>query len=292
MAAGTDWAPHRAGAAAADRPGSGADRAGTGADRDRRGPGWPRAMATTSLVRTDAAADRATDGSDRRHPRWVASDIVAAAAVAAAGMEYTGCCRGAVAVALLGVGGLLRSWAVVLADREEEDPRRKVVVVVVRWDLRADRFPARRADLLLAGEVAAVDLEEPDSRRRPQDSGREDREAGRVTGRVRYCPVAAVDTAAIRADCRAAVAVPSPVDVHRTEAVPAAAAAVHRATHSADPVALGPAAAVLPEVAARVVQHSGRNCSGSGAAGDVAAVDGTGAGSLGSEFARVVRLVG
>lgn len=89
MAAGTDWEHPRAGmAAAADHPGSGADRAGTVAGgTDRRGPGWPRAMATTSLVRTDAAADRVTDGSDRLH--WVASDIAAAAA---AGMEYTvGC---------------------------------------------------------------------------------------------------------------------------------------------------------------------------------------------------------
>lgn len=53
-AAGTDWGHHRAVAvAAAGHPGSGADRAGTVAGAtDRRGPGWPRAMATTSLVRT------------------------------------------------------------------------------------------------------------------------------------------------------------------------------------------------------------------------------------------------
>lgn len=86
-AAGTDWEHPRAAAGVADHPGSGVDRAGTVAGgTDRRGPGWPRAMATTSLVRTDVVADRVTDGSDL--PHWVASDIAAAAA---AGMEYTGC---------------------------------------------------------------------------------------------------------------------------------------------------------------------------------------------------------
>lgn len=84
-AAGTDWEHHRAAVAAAGHPGSGADRAGTAAGAtDRRDPGWPRAMATTSLVRTDVVADRAIDGSDRRRS-WVVLDI--------AGREYTGCFR-------------------------------------------------------------------------------------------------------------------------------------------------------------------------------------------------------
>lgn len=103
-AAGTDWEHPRAGAvAAADHPGSGADRAGTVAGgTDRRGPGWPRAMATTSLARTDAAADRVTDGSDQLH--WVASDIAAAA-----GMEYTvGCFPVVPEVVLPGVVDLPR----------------------------------------------------------------------------------------------------------------------------------------------------------------------------------------
>lgn len=85
-AAGTDWEHPRAAAGVADHPDSGVDRVGRVAGgTDRRGPGWPRAMATTSLVRTDVVADTVTDGSGL--PHWVASDIAAAAA----GMEYTGC---------------------------------------------------------------------------------------------------------------------------------------------------------------------------------------------------------
>lgn len=234
-------------------------------------------MATTSLVRTDAVADRVTDGSDLLHPHWVASDI-AAAAVAAAGMEYTaGCFPVVPEVVPPGTVDLSRCWEVVprpsVLDLED---RRKMEAA--RWDRRRHRLLG--VDPLLAKRVAAVDLPGEvhlgeDSRRR-RDSDRGDR-AGRVIGLVRYCPVAVVDTAPIHADCTPSVAEPNPVaDGHRMEAVPDFAVPVI-------PPA-GQALALVRVVHPAVAPHSGRSCWGNDAAEDVAAADGTEEGNLGSGF--------
>lgn len=165
-----------------------------------------------------------------------------------------------------------RRWVVVPPFVLEDRPKMKAAVA--RWDrLGVDPLLAIRV-------VAAEDLPgevhlEEDSRRR-RDSDREDR-AGRVTGLVRYCPVAVVDTAVTHADCMALVAAPSSAaDVHRKEAAPALAVPV---ILPADQT-LAPALRVVHPA---VAPHSGRSCSGNGAA-DAAAVDGTEAGSLGSAF--------
>lgn len=143
---------------------------------------------------------------------------------------------------------------------------------VVRWDrLGVDPLLAKR--VVVVGLPGEEHLEEDSLRRRHRDSDRVDR-AGRVIGLVRYCPVAAVDTAATHADYTAAVAVPSlaAADVLRTEAVLVLAA--------------GPA--ILPALALRVAlpvpavpPHSDRSCWGNDAAG---AADGIGVGSLALEF--------
>lgn len=149
---------------------------------------------------------------------------------------------------------------------------------VARWDrLGVDPLLAKRKRVVAVDLPGEVHLEEDSHRRHRRDSDREDR-AGRVIGLVRYCPVAAVDTAATHADYTASVAEPNPAaaaDVHRTEAVPALAAlailqALARVVHLVPPVA---------------PPHSDRSCWGNDAAGDVAgAADGIGAGSSGSGF--------
>lgn len=119
-------------------------------------------------------ADRAIDGSVHRR-RSVASGI------AAAGREYTGCCRAVREVRPL------RWWAE-SPTAGPGDHRRKVAV---RWDppeVVSVPFPVAAAREVVVADLPAVggrDLAGEDSRRRDSDRG--DR-AGRVIGRVRYCP--------------------------------------------------------------------------------------------------------
>lgn len=121
-----------------------------------------------------AVADRAIDGSVHRR-RSVASGI------AAAGREYTGCCRAVREVRPL------RWWAE-SPTAGPGDHRRKVAV---RWDppeVVSVPFPVAAAREVVVADLPAVggrDLAGEDSRRRDSDRG--DR-AGRVIGRVRYCP--------------------------------------------------------------------------------------------------------
>lgn len=128
----------------------------------------------------------------------------------------------------------------------------------------------------LPAVVAVEDLAGEDSRP-DRDSDRVDR-AGRVIGLVRYCPVAAVDTAVIRpsAGCTAAEVAPNPAaDGPRT--VPA----VHpvRAAHLT--AAAAALRVVLPVVAAAAAQHLDRSCWGS----DVAAAGADGTAAVSSEWA-------
>lgn len=146
-------------------------------------------------------------------------------------------------------------------------------------------FPVVAAQEVVVADLPAVvgqDLAGEDSRRR--DSDRVDR-AGRVIGLVRYCPVVAVDTVAIRpfADCTAEAAAPTPAaaddprTVHPVPAAhPAAVAAVRQTAH--------------PEVAAAAAPRLDRSYWDSDAAVAAAAAgaDVTGAGSSGWAFGRVV----
>lgn len=159
------------------------------------------------------------------------------------------------------------------------DHRRRRKMVEVRWvPLEEARFPVVAKQVAVAVDlpvVVEVDPAGEDSRIPGRDSDRVDR-AGKVIGLVRYCPVAAVDTAAIHpfADCTAEAAAPSPAaDDPRTDPAVHPVPAAHLTAAAAPQV-------VLPEVAAVAARNLDRSYWDSDAAAAEGA-DGTAAVSSG-----------
>lgn len=233
-AAGTDSGRTRGG------PDSAVDRAAREVNESavvHLGPDWLPAMATTSLVRTDAAEDTATDGWDRN---WVPVelDIVAGRALRKVVVH----CR--VDRVHLEADALeVDDLAVEVVGQHGRHPAAAA----------ADQAVAR-VEIVGHLVAAAVAGREVGSYQGSVRVGQE----GTVTDRESWHPVVEDDTVAgspSAGGCRDGVVVPIPAGVHRTTA-----AVARKVDVVVDPVVAAVALDPVVAVSAAAAAGSGRNC--------------------------------